>query len=211
MVCSAARSLLFYTFTNRVLGRDPAGFPKGAEEKAHPAPHTPGVGQLPCRTSASRGEAPCLSFSICKMGERRAGESALLKFPTRPHFWPLRDCRVERKSDALRSKWCSQHVPRSAGSSCAVLREKLMKHNRLQIRGGLCAAPPLQTMNLKTWGGAGIRETREGLRPAREERGSSSTNQRQGSGNGGQTASPPKTYPGPAGSTGDSTKLYRIG
>ena len=102
-------------------------------------------------------------------------------------------------------------LARSAGSSCAVLREKLMKHNRLQIRGGLCAAPPLQTMNLKTWGGAGIPETREGLRPAREERGSSSTNQRQGSGNGGQTASPPKTYPGPAGSTGDSTKLYRIG
>ena len=160
-------------------GKGPRRLPQRGRGEGSPRPPTPqGLVNCPAGPLQVVGRLRASVSPSVKWGERRAGESALLKFPTRQHSWPLRDCRVERKSDALRSKWCSQHVPRSAGSSCAVLREKLMKHNRLQIRGGLCAAPPLQTMNLKTWGGAGIRETREGLRPAREERGSSSTNQR---------------------------------
>lgn len=164
MVCSAARCLLFYAFTNRVLGRESAGFPKGAQQKAHPPPTPQGL--VDCPAGPLQVVAwLCASVSpSVKQGEWRAGESALLKFRTRQHSWPLRDRRVERKSDALRIKWCSQHTPRSAGSSCGGLRKKLMRQSRLQIRGGLCAAPPLQMMNLRTWGaGAGTLETCERL------------------------------------------------
>lgn len=47
MVCSAARCLLFYAFTNRVLGRESAGFPKGAQQKAHPPPTPQGLVDCP--------------------------------------------------------------------------------------------------------------------------------------------------------------------
>lgn len=60
-----------------------------------------------------------------------------------------------------------------------VLRKKLMKHNRLQIGGGLRTALSLQMVNLKTWrAGAGTLETRERLKLAREEGESLNTKQR---------------------------------
>lgn len=59
-----------------------------------------------------------------------------------------------------------------------VLRKQLMKHNRLQIKGGLRAALSSQMMSLKTWGaGASTLETCERLKLAREEGESLNTNQ----------------------------------
>ena len=129
--------------------------PKGWRRRLTPPPTPQGLVDCPAGPLQVVARL-CASVSpSVKRGEWRAGESALLKFRTQQHSWPLRDRRVGRKSDALRIKWCSQHAPGSVGPSCTVLREKLMKHNRLQISGGLCAGPPLQTMNLKTWRGSG--------------------------------------------------------
>ena len=59
-----------------------------------------------------------------------------------------------------------------------VLRKKLMRHNRLQLRGGLRTALSLQMMSLKTWrAGASTLETCERLKLAREEGESLNTNQ----------------------------------